>query len=70
MVVIPPLGQEERVPERLWHDSTRRFDAPMGTMYLKVPKFRKCGYIPFFVNEKKHAEQGNLQLLIVSPYFT
>ena len=36
----------------------RRFDTRMGTMYLMVPKLRKGGYIPFFITEKKRAEQA------------
>ncbi len=27
----------------------------VGTIYLAVPKVRKCGYVPFFVNETKRS---------------
>lgn len=30
----------------------RRFNTPLGMMYLVVPKLRKDGYIPFFITEK------------------
>lgn len=36
----------------------RRFDTRLGTVYLMVPKLRTGGYIPFFVTEKKRAEQA------------
>jgi len=36
----------------------RRFDTRLGTVYLLVPKLRNGGYVPFFVTEKKRAEQA------------
>lgn len=36
----------------------RRFDTRLGTVYLMVPKLRNGGYVPFFVTEKKRAEQA------------
>ncbi|MCK5070904.1 MAG: IS256 family transposase, partial [Desulfocapsa sp.] len=41
----------------------RRFDTRMGTMYLMVPKLRKGGYIPFFITEKKRAEQALISVV-------
>jgi len=41
----------------------RRFDTRMGTMYLMVPKLRKGGYIPFFITEKKRAEQALMSVI-------
>src|SRR5512145_1947552 len=48
-------------PERKTYFSghrVRRFDTRLGTVYLMVPKLRNGGYIPFFVTEKKRAEQA------------
>ena len=42
---------------------SRRFDTRMGTMYLMVPKLRKGGYIPFFINEKKRSEVALLNVI-------
>ncbi len=36
----------------------RRFDTRMGTIYLMVPKLRKGGYVPFFVNARKRSEEA------------
>ena len=36
----------------------RRFDTRLGTVYLMIPKLRNGGYIPFFITEKKRAEQA------------
>jgi len=41
----------------------RRFDTRMGTMYLMIPKLRKGGYIPFFITEKKRAEQALISVV-------
>lgn len=41
----------------------RRFDTRMGSMYLVVPKLRKGGYIPFFVQEKKRSELALMQVV-------
>lgn len=35
----------------------------MGTIYLFVPKLRKGGYIPFFVNEKKRSEVALMNVI-------
>jgi transposase-like protein len=34
----------------------RRFDTRIGTLNLMIPKLRKGGYIPFFVNDEEKAE--------------
>lgn len=56
----------EHTDERKTHFSgtrVRRFDTRMGTMYLVVPKLRKGGYIPFFVQEKKRSELALIQVV-------
>ena len=52
--------------ERKTHFSgkrVRRFDTRVGTIYLMVPKLRKGGYIPFFLNERKRSEQALMSLV-------
>lgn len=59
-------SKSERSDKRLAYRSgyrPRRFDTRMGTMYLMVPKLRKGGYIPFFVNEKKRSEIALLNVI-------
>lgn len=41
----------------------RRFDTRLGTLYLLVPKLRKGGYIPFFLQEKKRSESALISLI-------
>lgn len=41
----------------------RRLDTRMGTMYLRVPKVRQGGYIPFFVTERKRSEAMLVQVV-------
>ena len=41
----------------------RRFDTRLGTIYLLVPKLRKGGYIPFFLQEKKRSESALISLV-------
>lgn len=60
------MMEAERSDKRLAYRSgyrPRRFDTRMGTMYLMVPKLRKGGYIPFFVNEKKRSEVALLNVI-------
>jgi putative transposase len=42
---------------------SRRFDTRVGTCYLLVPKLRKGGYVPFFVEEKKRSERALIDLI-------
>jgi transposase-like protein len=41
----------------------RRFDTRLGTIYLLVPKLRKGGYIPFFLQERKRSETALISLI-------
>ncbi|MGI6205564.1 MAG: IS256 family transposase [Anaerovoracaceae bacterium] len=41
----------------------RRLDTRLGTIYLMVPKVRKGGYIPFFVNAYKRSEAALVQVV-------
>ena len=41
----------------------RRFDTRLGSCYLLVPKLRKGGYIPFFLEEKKRSEMALIHLI-------
>lgn len=41
----------------------RRFDTRMGTLFLMVPKPRKGGYVPFFVNSKKRCEVALMDVI-------
>ena len=34
----------------------RRLDTRLGTFNLEVPKFRKSGYVPFFMKYKQRSE--------------
>jgi transposase-like protein len=36
----------------------RRVDMRLGMVYLLVPKVRKGGYVPFFISERRRAEQA------------
>ena len=59
-------NKNEHSVERKTHFSgyrPRRFDTRMGTMYLMIPKLRKGGYIPFFITEKKRAEQALMSVI-------
>ena len=59
-------NKNEHSVERKTHFSgyrPRRFDTRMGTMYLMIPKLRKGGYIPFFITEKKRAEQALISVI-------
>lgn len=59
-------NKNEHNNERTTHFSgyrPRRFDTRMGTMYLMVPKLRKGGYVPFFITEKKRAEQALISVV-------
>jgi putative transposase len=42
---------------------TRRYDTRLGTFYILVPKLRKGGYIPFFLQEKKRSETALISLV-------
>ena len=42
----------------LWLDAIKNFN---GNMYLLIPKVRNCGYIPFFVTERKRSEAALIQ---------
>jgi len=50
--------KSKRSGYRVWRLNTR-----VGTIYLVVPKVRKCGYIPFFVTERKRSEVALLSLV-------
>jgi len=59
-------NKSERTENRSGYRSgyrVRRFDTRMGTMYLFVPKLRKGGYIPFFINAKKRSEAALMSVI-------
>ena len=41
----------------------RRFDTRLGTVYLMIPKLRKGGYVPFFINYRKRSEEALISLI-------
>ncbi len=42
----------------------RRFDTRLGTMNLKVPKFRNTGYVPFFMQNKQRSEEALISMVV------
>ena len=58
--------KSERNEERSGYRSgyrARRLDTRLGTMYLLVPKVRRGGYVPFFVNAYKRSEAALVSLI-------
>ena len=41
----------------------KRLDTRMGTMYLRVPKTKNGGYIPFFITERKRSEAAFVEVV-------
>lgn len=52
-----------RSEQRILGTRVQRFETPLGTMYLLVPKLSKGSHIPFFVTEKKRSEQTLIQVV-------
>jgi len=42
----------------------RRFDTRLGTLNLNIPKVRKGGYVPFFLNNRKRSEKALCSVVI------
>ena len=42
---------------------SRQFNTKIGIVHLMVPKLRKGGYVPFFVNDKKKSETILLNII-------
>ena len=42
----------------------RRLDTRLGTFNLEVPKFRKSGYVPFFMKYKQRSELALISLIV------
>ena len=47
----------------------RRFDTRLGTMNLRVPKFRNTGYVPFFMQNKQRCEEALISMVFVACFF-
>ena len=42
----------------------RRLDTRLGTFNLEVPKFRKSGYVPFFMKYKQRSELALISMIV------
>ena len=57
----------EHNPERAGYRSgyrSRRFDTRLGTMNLEIPKLRKGGYVPFFMNRWQRSEKALVSVVV------
>ena len=63
-------GKGEHNPDRTAYRSgtrSRRFDTRLGTIDLEIPKLRKGGYVPFFMEKWQRSEQA-LVAVVVEAY--
>ena len=42
----------------------RRFDTRLGTFNLQIPKFRKSGYVPFFLQNRQRSEEALISMVV------
>ena len=60
-------GKGEHNPERTGYRSgtrNRRLDTRLGTIDLEIPKLRKGGYVPFFMEKWQRSEQALVSVVV------
>jgi len=58
----PYERSEERVGYRNGHRD-RRFDTRLGTLQLQIPKLRRGGFVPSFIEHRKRSEQALVSVI-------